>query len=371
MSRDEEVLVKEVNHAFELLQGPLSQNHFERVQESIGLTLNTICESLVEGNLENLIEAISESNSQQTKHGVPFDELAYQLLCIKEVLQVRYPKDAHSWGELIDLCLENFPQYSISQKDGLNLNNPLGEVAAQYLAYTLNQDSTSALNLLMGKLDKGETLTTIYSNVIEVAQHELGCLWQLGRISVAQEHATTEISRQVMAALSAKYMIDVGLTSGEKTVVSVCTHRDRHDMGLRMITDILIMDGWKAYYLGTNTALDDVIKLVKGHKPELLLLSVSMISYLDDAQEMITVLKEDDSTASIKVLVGGYPFNLDPSLWRRIGAHGFASRAGDIVQEANKLSISHRIGITSQKLASRMSGEGRSTISEILPSPKL
>jgi methanogenic corrinoid protein MtbC1 len=40
---------------------------------------------------------------------------------------------------------------------------------------------------------------------------------------------------------------------------------------------------------------------------------------------------------NVKILVGGYPFNLEPELWKRVGADAYATDASEAVAVASRL----------------------------------
>jgi methanogenic corrinoid protein MtbC1 len=122
-----------------------------------------------------------------------------------------------------------------------------------------------------------------------------------------------------------------------KTVVLACVSGELHDMGLRVIADFFDMDGWDVYYLGANTPSASVVKFVTNRNPDLLAISATMTFHLPEAQKMIQMLKSENTTSSIKVLVGGRPFNIDKGLWKKIGADGFAENAKEAVEAANEL----------------------------------
>ncbi|MCQ4087129.1 hypothetical protein [Saccharibacillus sp. JS10] len=54
-------------------------------------------------------------------------------------------------------------------------------------------------------------------------------------------------------------------------------------------------------------------------------------------KKLIAVLRADERTAQVKVLVGGLPFNVDSSLWRQVGADGSAPDATSALLEADRL----------------------------------
>jgi methanogenic corrinoid protein MtbC1 len=53
-------------------------------------------------------------------------------------------------------------------------------------------------------------------------------------------------------------------------------------------------------------------------------------------KQIIDSIKADSTLASIKILIGGYPFIQTTSLWEKIGADGFARNADEAVQTAEK-----------------------------------
>ncbi|MCK9912962.1 B12-binding domain-containing protein, partial [Microbacteriaceae bacterium K1510] len=64
-------------------------------------------------------------------------------------------------------------------------------MAAEATAYTellLEGRRAEASRLVMDLVDGGVPLQTIYLDIFQQSQYEIGRLWQTGRITVAQEH---------------------------------------------------------------------------------------------------------------------------------------------------------------------------------------
>jgi len=49
--------------------------------------------------------------------------------------------------------------------------------------------------------------------------------------------------------------------------------------------------------------------------------------HLHAVQELIELVRADPRCAQLRVMVGGQPFNVDPALWRTVGANGTAADA--------------------------------------------
>jgi methanogenic corrinoid protein MtbC1 len=104
-----------------------------------------------------------------------------------------------------------------------------------------------------------------------------------------------------------------------------------------MVSDMMEMDGWDTMYLGANMPLDDLLDALREHRPDVLGVSVTMTFNLDQIVKLIQSLRADSLLADIRIMVGGYPFNLEPELWQRIGADGHAHNAEDAVAKANQI----------------------------------
>ncbi|RYZ67583.1 MAG: cobalamin-binding protein, partial [Proteobacteria bacterium] len=77
----------------------------------------------------------------------------------------------------------------------------LNDVRRRYLDAQLQGDRRAALKLFDDLLADGVSIASLRREVVQWAQREIGDLWQLDRISVAQEHSATAISQVVLAHL--------------------------------------------------------------------------------------------------------------------------------------------------------------------------
>lgn len=116
---------------------------------------------------------------------------------------------------------------------------------------------------------------------------------------------------------------------------------DLHEFGIRMVSDMFELDGWDTYYLGANMPDMNVITALKEQKIDVLALSVTMPFHLGKAENLIKKIRNDKSLEKLIIILGGYTFNIDRNLWKRIGADGMAENSKDAVLLANKLITSN------------------------------
>lgn len=93
-------------------------------------------------------------------------------------------------------------------------------------------------------------MKSIYLEVLQPVQREIGNLWQTNEVSVAQEHYCTAATQLIMGRLYP--YLHLAPRNGKRVVVA-CVGGELHEVGARMVADILEMEGWDSYYLGANT----------------------------------------------------------------------------------------------------------------------
>ena len=162
----------------------------------------------------------------------------------------------------------------------------------------------------------------------------MGRRWQLGLISVAQEHYATEFAHQVLSQVN---LSTTRHPYRKGTLVVTCVANEMHGLGSRMVSDFLEMDGWDVSYLGANMPHADVISILKERKAKGLLVSVTMGYNVKRVRTLIRHVRADPALENLKVVVGGYVFNNVEGLWSAVGADGFAKNVDDAVRVVNEL----------------------------------
>ena len=191
-----------------------------------------------------------------------------------------------------------------------------------FLSLLLHGDTQGCLKLVDQSIQTAVDLKCFYLDVIWPAMYRIGQLWESNQISVAEEHLATAIVGRVMAALYPRIAV-FEITKG-KAIVSAGPN-EFHEVGARMVADFMEMDGWDVTFLGTNTPASDLMDILKRRRPLVVALSVATVFNLDSARQIIQMIREDQETRGIKVMVGGFAFNDMSHLWQTIGADGYAA----------------------------------------------
>ncbi|UEM25069.1 cobalamin-dependent protein (plasmid) [Skermanella mucosa] len=244
-----------------------------------------------------------------------------------DVLQAEYLTDSL---RLMD-SMEDVPASRIAE------NNPHKALATGYLKLLLDQDRQGATDLIINAADTGIPLTDLYLNVLQPCLHEVGRLWTTGQLTIPQEHYVTTATQAILAQLQPYAACRPGNGSGNgRRLLAVSIDGDLHQIGIQVVGDVFTLNGWETTHLGASVPVGDIVRVVRAQKPELLALSVTIAPNLPKAAALIQALRADPECGGTRIIVGGYPFNRCPDLWKRIGADGYARDAAAAVAWADK-----------------------------------
>jgi corrinoid protein of di/trimethylamine methyltransferase len=110
---------------------------------------------------------------------------------------------------------------------------------------------------------------------------------------------------------------------------------DLHDIGKNMVATMLRGVGFEVVDLGINIMVDDFVKKVEEHRPDILGLSALLTTTMPEMKKVIDALTARGLRQQVKVVVGGAPVN--EKFAADIGADGYGADAGSSVDLAKKL----------------------------------
>ena len=214
------------------------------------------------------------------------------------------------------------------------LENHLQPVAAEYLDLLLRHDKGGAMKLVLNLAEAGTAMEDIYLNIFQASQHEIGRLWQINQVSVAQEHYCTAATMLFMNMLYPRF---VNPDRNGHRVLVTCLGGELHELGARMVADFFEMKGWSTVFLGANTPWAEVLKASTVHRAELVAVSVTIGANIGEARTLVDAIRKSDETDRPKVLLGGHAFLESPNLWKELQGDGYAVNAREGIRTAEEL----------------------------------
>ncbi len=260
---------------------------------------------------------------------VPENDLRAALVALGEVVREELPPASGALaGEVVAAAIAEFDRVPAEPPSHVEPDTPHGRFAARYLLALLEGDRDAAIAAVDAARSDQVAIPEIYTAILQPALAEIGRLWMLGDIHVAEEHFATATTALIVSRLFAELprSLDTGTT-----VITASVEGELHELGIRMVSDFFTMDGWRVIHLGASIPAPDLRQGVIDFHADLVAFSVSLPIHLSSTRAIIDTLRSDPETRGIPILVGGSAFAHRGDLWRDLGADGCATEASEAV----------------------------------------
>ncbi len=255
----------------------------------------------------------------------PENVLPATLECTRQALdEALAPPVKLAAFQYLDAGLKAYQRAPSTLASFIQSDHPLAGLAVRYMDALLRGDRQSASQMILETAQQGIPIKDIYLHVFQDSQREIGRLWQTNQISVAQEHYCTAATQMIMSQL---YPYIFSSERKGRRMVATCVGGELHEIGARMVADFFEMDGWDTYFLGANTPVDGILRAITERKADVLAISATMTFHIDKVSDLISTVRGAGLDGRTKIMVGGYPFNIAPNLWKSVGADGYARDA--------------------------------------------
>jgi methanogenic corrinoid protein MtbC1 len=151
------------------------------------------------------------------------------------------------------------------------------------------------------------------------ALERIGEKWESGKIALSQVYMGGKICEDAMDNLLATHAVAARKTP--KMAIAVL--EDHHLLGKRIVVSTLRAAGYDLDDYGRIEA-DDLIARARADDVRILLISTLMLPSALRIRKVRDALDPD-----VKIVVGGAPFRLDPSLWEEVKADAMCRTASD------------------------------------------
>jgi len=189
--------------------------------------------------------------------------------------------------------------------DGLALSRQV------FLAAILGGQRHAALNVIDEALRDGYSHVDIYVHVFAEALHMVGELWELNRISVAQEHIATSITQYAIASIYPR-LVPAAVERGSMVVTGVAG--ELHQIGANLVADAMEANGWIVRFLGTNLPHSSVLSAIEENSADVLCISTTIVANLPSVAELVNTVRAKLNSRAPRMVLGegltGSPRNL-------------------------------------------------------------
>lgn len=193
------------------------------------------------------------------------------------------------------------PKDAPSEVDHRQVDRAIEGVSRRYGDALRAADGAAAERIAFESRREGMGIEALYGRVIAPAMWRIGCLWEEGAITVADEHLATAITHRVMASA---YGLSFGRSAPRPgRILLAAVEGQRHALGLRMAADVLELGGYEVVFVGEDVPLDALVDAVRSRSPDLIGLSSTLDFHTSSLGAAVSRLTE--CFPETPILVGG------------------------------------------------------------------
>lgn len=288
-------------------------------KDHFGQRIKELSAAVAVGEVGLFTSHVNWSKAAFDARDIENDLISESLVALKGVLGEELPEMCRETpGQFIDAAIEELAKTD----SGFLPLEPIdvkSKLALQYLVKVLDGESNAAIEMIVDAFDNGLDIHETYHALL-LAEQEIGRMWHLAEVSIAEEHLVTLTTERAMAVLVYK---SEKKPSNGRTVVSAAVAENGHHIGVRAVSDIFEINGWRGVCLGSDSPADEISHAVDVFSASLVLLSAAISTHLNALRETVKIIREQ--SPSCKILVGGTAFLGTTDLWKQLGADGFAA----------------------------------------------
>lgn len=168
----------------------------------------------------------------------------------------------------------------------------------------LKGDHINAWKLIAKCHDESLDPLILFEKLFTPAMAHIGLLWEEDQITVADEHLATSTCDHVLSRYQQFLLKDREKSvSDYKKGMLLCLEDELHYLGLKMVSILFELHGYKTRLFGANLPLEYALKTAADWHPEVIGLSFSLRKHADRLTQYIQELEKLDY--SPEVIVGG------------------------------------------------------------------
>jgi methanogenic corrinoid protein MtbC1 len=200
-------------------------------------------------------------------------------------------------------------------------------LARAHRSALLTANLAAAERTVRDALDAELSSAEVFEEVIAPALWLVGELWERGEISVADEHAATEISLRVLAL--EREAQRVARARGAHRVMLAAPPGELHVVALQMVDSLLAAAGYSVLMLGADVPARALGSSARRHQPDVICLSATNPGRDDQVLRCIDEARAE--RPSVGFVVGGRGITAEAQLLAGVDVCARVSEAVDAV----------------------------------------
>jgi len=206
----------------------------------------------------------------------------------------------------------------------------------EFVRVVLDADDAGVLRYIAELQAGGVAVESIYLDLLAPTARALGEMWVDDECTFVDVTLGVSRLQLVLRDLSQMFVRDRAESALAGRVLLACMPGEQHSLGLFMVAEFFIRDGW-GVRVGPPLAEHDLLADVRSSWYDVVGFSVSCDSRIDQLKREIGRVRKASRNPRLLVMAGGNAFNVQPDLVARVGADASAVNAELAPERARQL----------------------------------
>lgn len=214
----------------------------------------------------------------------------------------------------------------------------------EFARIVLTKGTGEACDYVEMMRDRGQSLETIYLDLIEPAAHRLGDLWNADVCDFVSVTCAVLRLQQVLHQFGLAFRREVEPRDHGHRALLVPAPGERDSFAhlmfgtfeLALAAEFLRRDGWDAC-VDSSASSGDAIRIVGREWFDVVELSLSSEGHIEDLTSGIRLIRKASRNTALGVIVGGSVFKQHPEMVSRVGADVMAADGRQAALQADNL----------------------------------
>ncbi len=200
--------------------------------------------------------------------------------------------------------------------------------ATAFLEAVRGNDDQAAGEFIRRVLSEGASIDAIYLDLMGSSARHLGTMWENDDCDFVEVTVAVGRMQRVMREISQVFVTDAQQDPTVGSVLLTCVPDEQHTLGIIMVGEFLLRDGWRVM-IGAPWTEGDLLAMVGAEWYDVVGFSAGSESKLSSLRREIRRVRSASKNPNIRVMVGGPLFYGNASLAESVGAHGVARTAAE------------------------------------------
>lgn len=197
-------------------------------------------------------------------------------------------------------------------------------------------DDQRAVQFVRRVIAEGASIEAVYLDLLAPSARRLGEMWDEDECDFVEVTVALGRMQRLLRDLSQVFLADAGQAEPVGSVLLTCVPGEQHTLGIIMVGEFLLRDGWRVL-VGAPWTDGDLLAMVGTEWYDVIGFSVGCEARLSSLRRDIRRLRSASRNPNVQIMVGGPVFAEDPSLAEQVGAHAIAASAREAPHVARAL----------------------------------